>query len=306
MAFPEDIMPKRLRPETEKEVDDNPSIYNARDYNIHHREIRAIQQALVGSAAGQGLSSQDVTGGLGSENGGSNIAELLGRYVEILDLIHNRGYVGQYAGTFQSGGQVPVPPAIVSTQTNGSIGASDSLISVVSTSGFPNSGTITKFNRLDPAEMCVNNVPPGGGSRCTGSYVKTVRYVGLESGFAGMTNQEVVSYTGKTATSFTGCTRGVSGTTSQAVTADTPALVLCGRASVSFSHNFWGGTDIPANFQFYLAQDALLKVNAEVLGPSSPARLGDSVQEHMEISWLLTVSGYFSDIDVSQLFNAQG
>lgn len=314
--FPDNIMPKRLRRESSKEVDDSPLIYNARDYNIHHREIRAIQRLLVGGSVqerivrdtlqntpdSQDFPDQDTTGGQGPNQGGNSITDIINRFLVIIDLISNRGYVGQYSGTIQTGGQVPVPSALTTTQTTGTVASTATSIPVVSTSGFTSSGVITKFNYINATELCTDGNPPGGGSKCSVGERKVIGYDGIGSH---ATNQEIISYSSLTSTSFGGCTRSVNGSTSQATTSTTPALIIPGRASVSFTHNFWGrGTSGTPN-QFYLVHDAMLRVQAQLLGTGNRTRTGVVLHDHIEIAWLLTVSGYFDSIDVSQIFSIQ-
>lgn len=308
--FPDSIMPKRLRKETAKEVDNSPLIYNARDYNIHHREIRSIQQLLIG-VTGQGSNSSVAAGtntsrsttGSGSESGGTSVASVLVRYIEILEMFLNRGYMGHYAGTVQAGGQIQLPPNLISTQTVGTVNVGDATINVSSTAGFPPSGTITKFNRLDVIELCTDGNPPGGGSRCNPGSQKIIGYAGLIPSGYHATNQEIITYTGVTATSFTGCTRSVNGSTAQQATNEYPAIILSGRAAMSLSHNMWGrGTSGTPN-QFWLAHDAMLKTSAAVQAEGSRTRLGGELQDHIEIGWMLSVVGDFSDIDIRQLFS---
>lgn len=310
--FPDQVMPKSLKRESEKEVDNSPLIYNARDYNIHHREIRAIQAMLIGIAAtnsgslGSGPATvggtDDATSGGGSGEGGESIAGTVSRVIEILDLFLNRGNIGQFTGSVEAGGQVRIPSDLVSTQTVGNVTTSATSIPVTSTAGFPPSGTITKFNRIDTFEMCSDGTVPGGGSRCSLGSQKVIGYASA----AHVTNQEVITYTSKTGTSFNGCTRSVNGSTAQQATTTAPALVLLGRAAISFSHMFWGrGTSGSPN-QFHLAHDALLRTRASLQARGSRTRQGKVLEDHIEISWLLTVVGHFESINVDQLFNAIG
>jgi hypothetical protein len=309
-------MPKRLRKETANEVDDCPLVYNARDYNIHHREIRAIQRFLVGSGlSGTGVSSgnSDPPGDgsasvssaiVNSPSGENSINDLVSKIINLIDLLLNRGYIGQYTGTVQSGGKVKIPPAIVTTQTVGGISAGSTSIPVVDTSGFPSSGVITKFNSLGLESMCSDDVPPTGG-RCNAGADRIISYDGLLGSGYHATNQEVISYASKTTNSFEGCTRGVNGSTSQDVASGSPALVACGRAAVSFTHNFWGRGESGVPNQFYLTHDASLTVVANLLDSGSRTRDGTAIQDHIEIGWILTVSGYFEDTDVSQILSVQ-
>lgn len=320
--FPNQIMPKRLKRETDKEVDNSPLVYNARDYNIHHREIREIQRLLIGSAgggaaAGGSTGSGGATTGSGSEpgqeasaggqdSGGMALSDALVRFTEIIHLVATQGFMGLYSGTVQSGGAIELPQVVISTQTSGSVPAGATTIPVVSTAGFPNSGVITKFNRLDTSEVCSDGSAPGGGSRCALGSQKVVGYTGLVTSGSHATNQERISYTGKTGTSFTGCTRSVNGSTAQPASDAEPALVVSGRAAISFGHNFWGrGTPGTPN-QFYLAHDALLRTTAVLKARGSRTRQGRDLQDHIEISWLLSYVGYFASVDMDQVFSPTG
>jgi hypothetical protein len=315
--FPNQVMPKRLRRETSKEVDDSPLVYNARDYNIHHREIRSLQQFLVGVANQSGSDDTEVvtgggssgpssdTSGGGEESGGISLISVLNRFVQVLDQTLNRGLMGQYAATVQTGGSIVIPPTVVRT-TVGDLGTLDTTVVVPSTEGFPASGIITKFNALNTVELCTSGLPPGAGSRCAVGSLKMVGYEGLlPSGDSHATNQEFIRYTSKTATSFLGCTRSANGTTAQASTAAAPALVLNARATMALTHLFWGGSTLLTPNQFYLSHDAMLKVSAAALGPSSRTRLGDPVHDHIEIGYLLAIVANFEDINVEQLFSAE-
>ena len=314
--FPDQVMPKQLKRETSREVDDSPSIYNARDYNIHHREIRAIQQFLIGSAStGSGVQSlidsrtsgktDDSVSGGGLGDGGSSLTDLVLRIAEVMDMMTNRGLVGQYSGTIQSGGQVRLPPDVSATQTVGGVGSTSDVIGVTSTTGFPSRGIITKFNGIGVGEVCSDGNPPGGGARCDVDTRKVVTYNNLISG-SHATNQEIISYASKTDTSFQGCVRSVNGSTSQDATSDAPAIIVNGRAAMSFGHNFWGRASAASSNQFYLYHDALLRATASLRGLGSRQSLGSELQDHIEISWMLTIVGYFEDIDVRQLFDVIG
>lgn len=133
--FPLALMSKNIKRETSGEVDDSPTIYNARDYNRHHRELLAIQKALIGK-------------GLASGTG------LLGKFYQILNAFRNmsnNGSLAQYSGTIRRGESVQIPDHLIHTDTTrAAILASDTTIPVLSTIGFAKSGVITKFNAIDP------------------------------------------------------------------------------------------------------------------------------------------------------------
>jgi hypothetical protein len=301
MAFyPGEMMPKHLMRESLNEVDGNPSIYNARDYNIHHREILSIQH-IIGKALATMPEAKDVISGI---QGNSDIMSTILRILSILDLIQNKGYVGQYAGTLSPGTQLKIPSIFPVTQTSGEVGTGDTTINVVSTEGFPSQGIITKFNGLSPTEICLDSsgslTPPGDGSRCA-SGTKRISYDGLTTHGSSITNQEIISYTSKTSTSFNGCTRGISGSTTQIATGLLPAVIMCGRSAVSFGHNLWI-TPAEASQQIYVYHDAMLKVHAGVLANGSLARLGEDISSQMEVAWTLIVNGHFADVNVNQIF----
>jgi hypothetical protein len=308
-------MPKKLRKETGNEVDDSPLIYNSRDYNIHHREIRAIQRFLIGRGASVSTSESEneiVTNNIISDSdlvannqtGQNSVNDFLYKIINLIDLLLNRGYIGQYSGTVQSGGKVKIPPAIITTQSTGDISSGSTSITVSDTSSFPSAGVITKFNSLSVESACSDGGPLPGG-RCNEGADRIISYDGLLGSGYHATNQEIISYTSKTSTSFEGCTRSVGGSTAQDVISSSPALIICGRAAVSFTHNFWGRGEDGIPNQFYLIHDASLTVTANLLESGTRTREGAALQDHIEIGWLLTVSGYFEDTYVSQLLSTQ-
>ena len=173
--FPDSPMPKNLKRETAKEVDNSASIYNARDYNIHHREILAMQRLLIGNGFAE------------TDNGmlGAIIAAL-----EALKNMTNGGLLSKYCGTIQSSEYVPIPAQVLNTKTGDTLLATATTIPVLSTSGFPRSGFLTKFNNT--------NVVAAGDFKSY-AFGKSIM------------NYEIIRYAGKTDTSFTGCTREIDG-----------------------------------------------------------------------------------------------
>jgi hypothetical protein len=230
--FPLSIMPKRLQRETAREVDDSPSIYNARDYNIHHRELLAIERFLIGD---------DIE----EENGG--LLRTVSDVLEAITKISNEGLIARHSGIIQDSEQVIVPESVVSTLTNGVVGAADVSITVVSTDGFPSSGVITKFNNVLPNEQT--------------NEFDTQKY---EFG-PNITNQEFIEYSGKTTNMFTGCTRGIDGTTAQAVLATAQAVIMAGRASLFLSNTFWTSKGARP-VQLITKQEADLTVAVQMTG----------------------------------------
>lgn len=225
--FPGSPMPKNLKRETANEVDDSPSIYNARDYNIHHREIRAIQRLLVGDGVGE------------PDNG------MLGAIIEALNALKamtNGGLLSQYCGVVLPSEFVPIPNQILNTKTGDTLLASDTTIPVVSTEGFPRSGFLTKFNNT-------NAVTALGAKNYT--FGKSIM------------NYEIIRYAGKTESSFVGCTRAVDGEAQTLV--DPYAVILGGKASIVFSHDLWKIDATKHPIQLYIEHDARLKLGGAVL-----------------------------------------
>lgn len=231
--FPETRMPKLLRRETSAEVDNSPSIYNARDYNIHHRELLAIEKFLVGS-------------GLGDEDDG--VVNILIRELEVLREYANNGLMAQYVGSVIPGETIVLPTNIPHTTNAEVLGAADTTIAISSADGFPEAGYVTKFNTLSFTSP-------------TFTFGKT------------MTSQEIISYTGitpavgVTPAMLTGCTRALEGTTAQAAAAE-DSVIMAGRASLMLGlKTLSGGVQTPN--EAYAFHDALLEVTAAVLNTSA-------------------------------------
>jgi hypothetical protein len=123
-------MPKRLKPETPREVDGSPRIRNARDHNSHHREIIAIEKFLVGRK-------------------GSGFSATLAAAISELKAITNDGLVRNHVGVVPTGEAIPMPEGIPSTTITGPLPTSATTMEVESTEGFPASGLVTKFNSVD-------------------------------------------------------------------------------------------------------------------------------------------------------------
>lgn len=259
MTFPLEPMRKNLIPETWTEVDGNPSVYNAKDHNIHHRELIALQKFLIGK-------------GLGTTTG------LLGKFKDVLGAFRslaNNGVIGEYSGIIKSGDEVPIPAHILKVKTVGAVTAVATTIPVVSTFGFPKAGVLTKFNNVDATT--------DGTPQCKKfSFGKSIL------------NYELIRYTGVTDTSFTGCTRAVEGL-AQEVASNEEAQIILGRASLNLSHKSWSCIGGALPFQCYIEHDAVLNVQANSFDSKPMLTQADKV---MEIMYSLTVSGYFSDIEI--------
>jgi len=257
--FPGRPMPKTLQRETSNEVDDSPSIYNARDYNIHHRELRAVQRLLVGE-------------GLGQEDNG-----LLGALIEALNALRslsNGGLLSEYSGIIKSGDAVPIPSHIFNTRTGSTLQAIDTIIPVDSTSGFPKVGFLTKFNNTNISDI-------------------TNKYTFGKS----IMNYEIIRYSGKTETSFIGCTREIEGYAQDLV--DPYAVVIGGKASLLLSSNLWQ-VDITKNppLEVNIEHDAGLNVSSKILSLEL-AEL-KPISLIIQIAYSLSVVGSFENINFSQ------
>ena len=264
--FPSQILPKRLVPETIREVDDSPTIYNARDYNTHLREMIAIERFLVGN----GLDSAGV--------GTTGITGMLNALVQAFNNLSQNGTISQTSGVVPSDGTVPLPAGLANTYTSGAVAAGATSILVVSVQGFPTSGYITKFNSVKTSPA------------------------GTSFGFKSLCSQEIIQYTSvDTSTNeFLGCTRAVMGSAqdvSGSVVGSTPALIVAGRASIFLAHKGWqtvqpaGGEALVANV--WINHDASLNVTNAVYDNA-----GSPMDETREIIYSLTMSGAFEDIRV--------
>jgi hypothetical protein len=140
--FPESVMTKSLKPETSKEVDNSPAIYNARDFNIHHRELLAIEKYLVG----RGLNTDD-----------NGLVGIIRQALNVFYSISAEGFIARYSGLVKTGDRIVLPSTLTATVTTGSSSSGDSTIAVADTSKFPSAGYITKFNLVDGSELAVTN-----------------------------------------------------------------------------------------------------------------------------------------------------
>jgi hypothetical protein len=263
--FPHGIIPKNLMQETAREVDNSPTIYNAKDYNDHLRELIAIEKFLVGD-------------GDTSENRG--LSDLVKSLTSAFSELINGGGITQISGVVSVGNTIPFPSGTANTRTVNNLGIEDQIIYVNSVDGFPTSGYITKFNSIKAS------ITQGGTFN--------------EFGFISICNQELISYTGvqSSPAAFTGCTRGLDGT-KQSVSSDSPAAVVAGRASLFLAPKAWTAlTDVPA--QFYVDHDALLLVGGGVFAGGLGAKTaGTAIHQHVDALYTLTVCGAFN-LNVSE------
>ena len=323
MAFPNSILPLSLKPETLDEIDGSPNIFNARDYNIHRRELVAIEKTLLGKqnlvvSGVSGFSCSSFAGSSPCPNGGgtgdngtngggtASVAQALQQVQALIDLVSSGGLFGSHCGTIQCGNAVPIPPSLLTTVCQAPLSAAATSIPVESTAGFPSQGFITKFNN-DPMRLeCQASpgapLPPGG--RCVGGR-QVWNLAGLVSpGGLHATNQEFIKYSSLTPTSFEGCARGYGGTTAQDLVDNgvfnTQALVANGRATVFLSCNFWGASKTNPT-QVILAHDSMLNISGLVLQDGQPSNVA-SIGTIVEAAYALTVIGQFDSPNVSGAF----
>jgi hypothetical protein len=288
-------MPKKLRQETANEVDDSPLFYNAKDYNIHHREIRAIEQLLVGNVGFSGLVS--------STGGANSITDVVEQMQDILRRMANNNLLAQFSGVVSTGNKIIIPPNMVQTATSGALSAATTTITVGTTDHFPDSGYITKFNSVGSRILCTDGNPPGAGDRCD---VGATKFVAYASGVAPhISNQEIINYDGKTSTQFLNCTRGAFGTTAQDVAADVAAVVVSGRAALSMGIHYWEQGLGAQLDELYVGHSADLVVTGKALETGSRTREKE-IQEVFQAAYMLTISGSFDSLSIEQLFTLGG
>jgi len=278
--FPDRVMPKALRKETWQEVDGSPLIYNAADFNRHHREIIAIESLLLN---------------------GSNVSEAVALAETLLARIASGDLMAHSSGLLKNGQAVQVPAGIAKTSAAGPVGTADATITVASTEGFPDSGYVTKFNAMALAPYChAGGAPMGAGCPLgTSAYMDYLPFVGTAD--TCKTNQEVIRYRSKTATTLDFCDRGVDGTTAQALAGGETALVVSGKAAVSFSP-FFGAQDWSKQLdELCVGHDARLVVTAYAM------ELGQRFTKVMDTpvvtAYSLSVVGWFDLPEMSQLYS---
>lgn len=290
--FPDSVMPKQLKREMAAEVDNDPLIINARDYNIHEREIRAIQQFLIGNRLALVAAGNDPGN---TTPPSTSILDLLQKATNLFQRMTDGGLITRHAGVCPIGNPIPLPGGSINTVTSTTVSPSATTITLRSTEGFPSSGYVTKFNAVNATMLC-----SGGNGVLAQCPIGSLQYKGFTFGKT-MSNQELIQYTGLSGNSLTGCTRGVNGTTAQQADDNSPAIVMCGKASVLFSLNVW---DAPTGnpVEVYIEHNAMLVPQAAVFQEGT-RKLIKSLNGLMEAGYSMTVIGWFDDVDVSQVFN---
>lgn len=175
--FPRKIMPLTPKEDSPLTTGSSRSRVTARSYNTHDEEIQAIEKFIGASD----LYSAEVGVSQGILN---QVSSLINRLNSFID---PAGGVSVASGNVRSGGRIIFPEPCLATPLGAPPLASDTSITVNSTSGFPNSGIISILNDMD--------APAGE--------------LSPETGF---TNVEWIRYSSKTAQSFEGCERGYGGT----------------------------------------------------------------------------------------------
>jgi len=314
--FPERVMPKDLARETSAEVDGSPLIYNATEYNRHHREIRAIERFLVGTAGseasgfsgyfdGSGFSS--FSGWSGESLATSGLVGVISEVENLLARIADDGLLTSVAGYVIEGGRIPIPAGVASAEITGPVGASDSSISCPLASLFPKRGYMTKFNAVNTTDHCTTNVQSFSGSCSSGELYKDYEpFVDASLGgspVGHVTNQEFIWYDYRTEDSFESCTRGADGTTAQDLASGEVAILVPGRASLMLSSYAWakGGDPAFSGFsgfrQFMVGHGSNLLVEA---GGFSGAI--EQVNDYYSVGYCLTVTPNFDDVSVSSAY----
>jgi hypothetical protein len=265
-SFPNSIVPKVLKRGTNLEVDNNPSMYNALDFNRHLRELVAIEKFLIG----------DPTSGATQ----TGILDALTQIISILKSLTNNGLLGQYTGTVKPGDTITLPTNIITTSTSGAIAAAATTIPVVSITDLPDSGFITKFNKVDATTV-------GSPQMKNYSFGNSI------------THQEIISYTGKadSPARLLGCTRGLESTIAQEVLGSETALIVSGKASLFLYQKTWQAASDDIPFQFYIEHDAELKVLSELYAEADTL---SAISTLIEIGWAMNVVSYYSDVHINE------
>jgi len=297
--FPDQVMPKMLMKETSKEVDDNPAIYNAKNWNTHHREIRAIEEFLLGNKDPDSIifAGKDLQGTIHLP---SSVSTAIANVRNLLEELFNGCWLTQYSGTVRYKNYIKLPDCLIQTKTTGNVNNFDTTIAVESTQGFPQSGTITKINGLRTGEFCQygsGSYAVGAGGVCSlgGKYLSYTDFAPLQH----RTSQEIITYTSKTDNLFLGCTRGVNGSTAETITTE-QAVILSGNASLCISQNFWAekANASPHACEAYVSVTPDLYVNGGVLKRGTNQVI-NPIEDFLEASYTLTVVSDFEDVGSS-------
>lgn len=309
--FPKYVMPKQLARETSSEVDRSPLIYNATDYNRHHREILAIEQFFIGIAGsgasgfsgyfdGSGFSSFDGFSGESHSTSGlyGVVQELDSHLTKMID----DGLMSTVAGYVGPETYVPIPANVINTTIDGPVAATDTTIPCDLAYLFPKRGYLTKFNSVDMRDHCTTNVVSFSGMCSTGDLYKDYGpFVDAAAGFSAMghmTNQEFIWYDARTDDSFGPCTRGSDGTTAQDLAADESAVILPGRASLMLSSYAWAKASGFSGFrQFVVAHSSDLFVQAAGFSGAS-----ERIDNYYRVGYCLSITPNFDDISISSAY----
>lgn len=279
--FPNSIMPKRLRKETEREVDGSPYIYNAKDYNTHHRELLEIEKALIAESP--------------NENNPISIEKALVLLEKTFNNLTSGGLISRATGVILAGTAIQLPDYIISTNTGAAVAHDATSMTVDSTVGFPSSGYITKINKI--------TIDDDGYYDNLDSMPYRSEEPDLDDGK--ITFQEVIGYTSKTATAFYGLTRGLFGTRAQDLAAPSESVadakIISGRASLSYSPlGLKTAASTMNKMTLYHTQDLILKAyfSGRNANSVSTAELTDAV---CHIGYSLLVVGQYEKINLSGL-----
>jgi hypothetical protein len=265
-SFPNTVVPKNLKPETQNEVPGSPVIYNAADYNFHLRELIAIEKMLVGKGMSAGADS--------------SLTSVLINAINAYNSLSNGGLLAKVSGTIQAGTPIPIPPKTLVAHTVGSLPADATTISVDFTAGFPVSGTLTKFNSVHEYAAFGENILE--------SYVMTPTNR--------ITSQEVITYNGTTPTAFLNCTRKVEGD-AQDVPYWESATLIGGRASVMLGLNSWTGS-IPLAVP---PQSGVLQVDHDAALNTYAYAGGTQYAAGVLLNYSMIISKTFGNIDPSDI-----
>lgn len=314
--FPRSVLPKDLARETSSEVDGSPLVWNAKDYNRHHREIRAIERFIIGETGSEasgfsgyfdGSEFSAFSGWSGQSLATSGLLGVVSEIENLLARINDDGLLVSTAGYVVKGGQVPIPDGVVNATISGPVGASDTSIYCPLASLFPKRGYLTKFNSVDFTDHCTTNVQSFSGACSTGLRYKDYEPF-IDASIGGspighMTNQEFIWYDYRTEDSFESCTRGADGTTAQALASGEVAVVVPGRASLMLSSYQWskGANEALSGFsgfrQFAVGHGSDLMVQA---GGFSGAI--DEIDDYYSVGYCLTVTPNFDDVSISSAY----
>lgn len=152
--FPDSVMPKKLAKETNLEVDGNPSIYNAKDYNLHHREILAIEKFII-------------------DNGG--IEDTMSKLEDLFASLTGGGLITRLTGILSPGAHIILPSHVIHTRTVGNLSTTATSVTVSSTAGFQPSGY---FTRMSPMRTDYNSYIGTNSSKML-TFQEVVKYSGI-------------------------------------------------------------------------------------------------------------------------------